>query len=150
MPNPAPPFWELKPLSALAPEEWEGLCDGCGKCCLLRLEDEDTAEIHYTNVVCGYYDQDAGLCTDYPNRSRNRPDCVTLTPAVLSGEVHWLPASCAYRRLAEGAPLPPWHPLLSGDPESPLWTGHSIRGRAVPEAEADDLEHHLTDWGFEP
>lgn len=148
MSSPQNPFWIRKPLAELSAEEWESLCDGCGKCCLFRLEDEETREIHYTNVVCRYYDQSDGRCTDYPQRSVNVPDCVTLTPKVLSRDPYWLPDTCAYRLLAEGKPLPDWHPLVANDPYAPLWAGHGIRGRAVPEEEADDLEHHLTDWGF--
>jgi len=111
------PFWETKTLEQMTNEEWESLCDGCGLCCLNKIQDEETDEIAYTRVVCPYSDVKTGQCTDYANRTKNVPTCVQLT-ADLASEFHWLPSTCAYRRLAMRQPLPHWHPLLTGDPHS--------------------------------
>jgi uncharacterized protein len=138
-------FWRDKPLSALTPEEWESLCDGCAKCCLHRLEDEETGEIHTTNIVCSYLNQTDCRCSDYPNRSINVPDCVSVTPELLK-DPYWLPTTCAYRVLAEGGDLPDWHPLISGSNETVFTSGNSIRGRVICETEADDPEFHLVEW----
>ena len=138
-------FWETTPLGAMTPEQWESLCDGCGKCCLQKYEDEDTKRMVYTNVACHLLDLDTCVCNDYPNRSTRVPDCITLVPAVLE-DPYWLPETCAYRQVAEGDPLPAWHPLLSGDRLSVLCAGHSISGRVVSEKEADDPLLHLIDW----
>jgi len=140
-----PTFWVNKTLDELTPEEWEALCDGCAKCCLHRLEDEDTREIHFTNVCCRYLDQERCRCTDYPMRSTNVPECVTITPQVLE-DPYWLPETCAYRLLAEGKPLPEWHPLVCGDPERVFTSGNAVYGKVISELEADDLECHLVDW----
>lgn len=140
-----PKFWEKRPLSALSKEEWEALCDGCAKCCLHRFEDIDTREIRFTNVCCRYLDQDSCHCTDYPNRSVNVPECVTVTLEVLD-DPYWLPESCAYRLLAEGKPLYWWHPLVSGTRDSLTESANSICGRVVSELDADDLEYHMIDW----
>jgi len=140
-----PLFWRHKSLEEMSLEEWEALCDGCAKCCLHRLEDVDTREIHFTNVHCRLLDTDTCRCTDYPNRSARVNDCVTLTPEELK-DPYWLPATCAYRLLAEGKPLPEWHPLVSGDPDTVFVSGNGIGGRTVCEDEADDLEHHIIDW----
>ncbi|MGD2081844.1 MAG: YcgN family cysteine cluster protein [Chromatiales bacterium] len=139
------PFWRRKALDALEPAEWESLCDGCGKCCLHKLEDEDTREIRFTNVACRLLDAATCRCSDYANRSSRVPDCVTLTPEVLD-DPYWLPATCAYRLVAEGKDLPDWHPLVSGDAMSVVRSGHSVCGRVVSEVDADDLEHHLISW----
>ena len=145
MPPKTPPFWKTKPLAEMTPNEWESLCDGCAKCCLQKLEDEDTREVFYTNVVCDLLDPDSCRCTHYPERSLRVPSCVTLTLTLLE-DPYWLPPTCAYRLLAEGRPLPEWHPLVSGTIDSVELAGHSIRGRCVAEAEADDWEFHLIDW----
>lgn len=145
MPDHNTPFWVAKPLAELTPSEWESLCDGCAKCCLHRFEDQDTREIHFTNVCCRYLNQTDCRCRDYPNRSHNVPDCVTITLEILQ-DPYWLPETCAYRLLAEGQPLPEWHPLISGDPDSVISSGHSIGGRVISEEQADDLEHHIIDW----
>ncbi len=140
-----PDFWRRKSLEQLTREEWEALCDGCARCCLHRLEDEETRQIYFTNVHCRLLDTRTGRCTDYANRSRRVPDCVTLSPENLR-DPYWLPEQCAYRLLAEGRPLPDWHPLVRGTPGSVFGTSHGIAGRTVCEDEADDLEHHLVDW----
>ncbi|MES9901524.1 MAG: YcgN family cysteine cluster protein [Sedimenticola sp.] len=139
------PFWKRKELNQLNSDEWEQLCDGCAKCCLHRFEDEETREIHFTNVCCRYLNQQSCSCTDYANRSINVPDCVSVTLAVLD-DPYWLPESCAYRLLAEGKTLPEWHPLVSGNRESVILSGNSIGGRVISELEADALEHHMIDW----
>lgn len=139
------PFWKRKKLDQMTAEEWESLCDGCAKCCLYRLEDEDTREVYFTNVHCRLLDTENGRCTDYANRSRRVPDCVTITPAVLQ-EPYWLPRTCAYRLLAEGRDLPAWHPLISGDPESVVRAGQRVCNRTICEDDADALENHLVDW----
>ncbi len=144
-PKTAPEFWKQKPLNALTQEEWESLCDGCAKCCLHRIEDEESGEIFTTNIVCRYLDQDHCRCSDYPNRSTNVPDCLSVTPELLK-DPYWLPPTCAYRVLAEGGELPEWHPLISGTDDSVMASGNSIRGRVVCETEADDPEHHLVHW----
>jgi uncharacterized cysteine cluster protein YcgN (CxxCxxCC family) len=140
----APPFWQ-SPLQQLTPAQWEALCDSCAKCCLHRLEDEESGEIHFTNVCCRYLDHRDCRCSDYPNRSSNVPQCVQITLEILQ-DPYWLPDTCAYRLLAEGQSLPPWHPLITGDPNSVSHSGNRICGRVVSETEADDLEHHLIEW----
>jgi hypothetical protein len=139
------PFWKQKKLTEMGAEEWESLCDGCAKCCLYRLEDEDTRDIYFTNVHCRLLDTGSGRCTDYSNRSLRVPDCVTITPQVLE-DPYWLPRSCAYRLLAEGRNLPDWHPLVSGDPQSVVHAGQRVCNRTICEDEADELENHLVDW----
>jgi uncharacterized cysteine cluster protein YcgN (CxxCxxCC family) len=138
-------FWETTPLDQLSRPQWEALCDGCAKCCLQKLENVDTREIFYTNVSCRLLDLETCRCRDYPHRSVRVPSCVTLTVAELQ-DPYWLPATCAYRLLAEGQPLPAWHPLESGDPRTVALSGNSIRGRVIPETEAGPLDHHLIDW----
>lgn len=140
-------FWQRKPLQAMTTDEWESLCDGCGKCCLHKLEDEDTGEVHYTNVACRLLDTDTCRCGDYAHRRRQVPDCLVLTPGQVAA-FHWLPESCAYRRLAEGRPLPAWHPLLTGERDSARASGHSVAGRVVPESDVDEeeLEQYIVHW----
>jgi len=138
-------FWKEKKLKQLSQNEWEALCDGCAKCCLHRLEDEETQEIHFTNVVCHLLDMETAQCTRYAERSVLVPNCITMTLDDLN-DPYWLPSTCAYRLLAEGKELPEWHPLRSGDPESVFNSGNAILGRVVCETEADDLEHHMVDW----
>jgi len=139
------PFWLTTPLRAMDPEQWEALCDGCGKCCLEKFEDEDTGQIIYSNVACRLLDLESCRCSDYRDRARQVPDCIALVPAVLE-DPRWLPETCAYRLIAEGKPLPDWHPLVSRDPGSVYAAGQSVYGRVVPEAEADDPILHLIDW----
>ncbi len=138
-------FWETKPLDKLTAMEWESLCDGCGKCCLEKLEDADTGDVSYTDVACNFLDLKTCRCTNYALRKRFVPDCERLTSRNLL-TISWLPASCAYRLLSEGRDLPSWHPLVSGDPETVHRAGVSVRGRAVPEKMAGDLEDHIVDW----
>ena len=127
--------------------EWESLCDGCGKCCMIRLEDEDTAEVHTTNVACRLFDRTACTCTDYPNRSAKVPDCVTLRPDNVR-QLYWMPDTCAYRLIAEGQDLPDWHHLVSGEKESIHDEGFSVRDRSVCETEIgnEELENFLVTW----
>ena len=138
-------FWEQKSLEEMTPPEWESLCDGCGKCCLHKLEDEKSGEVFVCNVACRLLDLESCQCADYPNRKQLVPDCTVLTPDKIE-EFHWLPITCAYRLLAEHKPLPEWHPLISGSPTSAHEAGISVGGRVVSEDEADDLQHHITDW----
>jgi len=137
-------FWEVKTLEQMSRAEWESLCDGCGKCCIHKLEDEETGELHATNVACRLLDRRSGRCTDYKHRKLYVPECVRLTPAKLK-QLDWLPSTCAYRLLADGEDLPEWHPLITGDPESVHRAGQSVRGWTVSEDEAGDLEHHLVE-----
>ncbi|MCP4284541.1 MAG: YcgN family cysteine cluster protein [Gammaproteobacteria bacterium] len=138
-------FWKTEPLEALSETQWEALCDHCAKCCLHRFEENETRKILYTNVCCRYLDQETGACQDYSNRSRNVPDCVSVTLDVLA-DPYWLPETCAYRLLAEGKNLPAWHPLVSGKPDTVISSGNFIGGRVVCELDADNLEHHMIDW----
>jgi len=139
-------FWEL-PLGALDRAEWEALCDGCGRCCLHKLEDEETGQLHPTNVACRLLDRTSCRCSDYRDRRAYVPDCVRLTARNVD-KLGWLPSTCAYRLRAEGRPLEPWHYLISGDRESVHEAGISVRGWTVSEDEAGDLEHHLVDRSF--
>jgi uncharacterized cysteine cluster protein YcgN (CxxCxxCC family) len=140
-----PPFWKTKTLAEMSREEWESLCDGCGRCCLHKLRDEDTDAIAWTNVACRLLDLQTCRCSNYAQRRRLIPDCVRLTPEALD-DIDWLPPSCAYRRLNEGRDLAWWHPLVSGDPDTVHTAGISIRGRAIDEREAGQLEDHVTAW----
>ncbi|RKF20783.1 YcgN family cysteine cluster protein [Altericroceibacterium spongiae] len=144
-----PKFWEL-PLDDLTRDEWEALCDGCGKCCLHKLEDEDTGAIAHTNVACKLLDPDTALCSDYRFRKLKVPDCMRLTLRIVR-DVPWLPATCAYRLRADGDPLPDWHPLLTGNRQAMREAGISVAGRVVSELQAGPLENHIVDWpGEEP
>ena len=136
-------FWE-EPIASLDREEWEALCDGCGKCCLHKLEDEETGELMPTNVACRLLDRSTCRCSNYKLRRVFVPDCVRLDAATL-GTIDWLPSTCAYRLRAEDAPLKEWHYLLSGDRESVHRAGISVRGWTISETDAGDLEHHLVD-----
>ena len=139
------PFWKTKPLAAMTQAEWESLCDGCGRCCLHKLREDDSERLHHTEVACRLLDCGTARCRDYAGRQRRVPDCIQLTPAMLD-EIDWLPPSCAYRMLAEGRDLAPWHPLVSGDPGSVARAGLSVAGRCVSEREAGALEDHVRNW----
>lgn len=141
------PFWEQKKLADMTPGEWESLCDGCAQCCVVKLEDADTGDVHFTDVVCHLLDQQRCRCTDYPHRCIRVPGCVLLTPDNLD-RLSWMPYSCAYRRLAEGRGLAWWHPLVSGNSDSVHESAASVRGKVVSEecVEEDDLELHVIDW----
>jgi len=139
-------FWENKALDELSQSEWEQLCDGCAKCCLHKVEDEETGIIYGTNVVCQYLDTERCQCNHYAERSILVPDCITLSIDNLE-QVYFMPSSCSYRLLAEGKPLPQWHPLLNTNQDSTHDSGHSVRGKVISELETDDLMHHLTgEW----
>ena len=138
------PYWETVPLARMDRAQWEALCDGCGKCCLNKLEDEETGEVFPTNVACRLLDRNAGRCLDYKNRKRLVPECVRLSPAKLDS-LDWLPSTCAYLLLHHGAPLPAWHPLVTGDPESVHRAGQSTRGWTVSEDDAGELELHIVE-----
>lgn len=140
-------FWEEKTLSEMTTEEWEALCDGCGRCCLMKLEDEDSGEILNSDVHCRLFDPESCRCADYPNRQAKVPDCIKLTPENVT-TISWIPKSCAYRRLAEGRGLAWWHPLVSGDPETVVAVGVSVRGRTVNETDVKDgeWESHVAEW----
>ncbi len=126
-------------------EQWELLCDGCGRCCLHKLRDEDTDELSFTDVSCRLLDTHSCRCRKYTTRRDWVPDCVSLTPASLKS-IDWLPPSCGYRRVAEGKDLLPWHPLVSGDAESVHRAGVSVRGRVTDERRAGLLEHRIVNW----
>ncbi|TDT92694.1 MULTISPECIES: YcgN family cysteine cluster protein [Azorhizobium] len=146
--TPQEPFWRTVPLARMTPEQWESLCDGCGRCCLVKLEDEDTGEIAYTDIGCRLLDGETCRCTDYPNRQAQVPDCVRLTPeAVMT--IGWLPPTCAYRLLDEGKDLPWWHPLVSGDPATVTAAGISVSGRTAGSEDAFGLMEliaHVVSW----
>ena len=141
--NAGKPFWE-KPLHALDRGEWEALCDGCGRCCLHKLEDEETGELFATNVACRLLDRRNGRCVDYAQRKKSVADCVVLDRAKVDS-LDWLPETCAYRLRSEGKPLPEWHYLISGSRETVHEAGQSTRGWTVSEDEAGELEFHMVD-----
>lgn len=137
-------FWETKTLAELDRGQWEALCDGCGKCCIHKLEDEETGELYPTNVACRMLDRRAGRCKDYRNRRAYVPDCVRLTTKNVD-TTEWLPSTCAYRLRANGEQLPDWHYLVCGDREAVHRAGESTRGWTVSEDDAGELEFHLVD-----
>ncbi len=131
-------FWETVPLRKMTAPEWEALCDGCGKCCLNKIEYEDTGEVEYTRVACRLLNGDTCQCSNYANRHQYVPECVRLSPKTLAKVAYWLPGTCAYRLLYQGKSLPDWHPLRTGDPESTHTSGHSVRGWTVSELSVDE------------
>jgi len=141
--NDRKPFWE-KPLAALDRGEWEALCDGCGRCCMHKLEDEDSGELYPTNVACKLLDRRNGRCSDYAHRKQRVADCVVLKRDQL-GSMDWLPDTCAYKLRAAGKPLPDWHYLISGSRETVHEAGQSTRGWTVSEVDAGELEWHVVD-----
>lgn len=140
-------FWREKSLIEMTEAEWEALCDGCARCCMIKLEDEDTGAVHYTSLVCDLLDVEQCRCTRYPARHDLVPDCIEFS-ADLAATLAWLPSSCAYRRLAEGRGLAAWHPLVSGRCESVHEAGISVRGRVIPArlVDEDDYEDHVITW----
>lgn len=141
-------FWEQRPLTELSRDEWESLCDGCGRCCLHKLQDADTDEIYFTNVACRLLDPHTCRCSDYEGRHQQVADCIVLRPGDISG-LEWLPSTCAYRRLSEGKALPEWHHWISGDVEAVHAAGVSIRGRVVHEQDVQDWEEHIVRWPWD-
>lgn len=141
------PFWKTKTLAEMSEAEWESLCDGCGKCCLVGLEDEDTGEIYLTDVACKLLDGDACRCSDYPNRQKLVGDCVKLTPQNVP-ELHWLPKTCAYRLVAAKRDLFWWHPLISGSVDTVHEANVSVRGKTRPEGrlKVSGLMKRITNW----
>ena len=139
------PFWQVKSLTEMTPGEWDSLCDGCGKCCLEKLEDILTAEISYTDVACPLLNVETCRCKKYEKRKQHMPDCIQLNPDTI-GELKWMPSTCAYRLLSEGSGLPEWHPLITGDRQSVIDAGVSVKGRVVKGIEAGDLEDHIVTW----
>lgn len=139
------PYWETTPLQEMTQEQWEALCDRCGRCCLHKICDDETDEIYYTSVACRLLDINTCQCTDYPNRLRRVRDCMTLTAKMLP-KINWLPPDCAYRRVSEGKSLPPWHPLLTHTPQSVISAGASVSGRCISERQAGALEDYLVTW----
>ncbi len=139
------PFWRRKRPTEMTTQEWESLCDGCGQCCLHKLEDVDSGALAVTDVACAYLDLGSCRCSDYANRMKNVPDCVKITPEN-AGRLPWLPETCAYRLVARGDDLAWWHPLVSGDPETVHQAGISVRGRAVSETNVERLEEHVVTW----
>jgi uncharacterized cysteine cluster protein YcgN (CxxCxxCC family) len=141
------PFWRRKRLEEMDSAEWESLCDGCGRCCLNKLEDYDTGEIAWTDVACQLLDQATCRCTDYPGRQAKVPDCIRLTPDNVR-TLSWLPPTCGYRLVAEGHDLYWWHPLVSEDPDTVHQAGVSVRGRTVTEADwpVERMESRVVAW----
>jgi uncharacterized cysteine cluster protein YcgN (CxxCxxCC family) len=145
--SPPAPFWKTKTLAQMSEAEWESLCDGCGKCCLIGLEDADTGEIYLTDVACKLLDGDTCRCANYAARKTIVKDCVKLTPKNVA-RYKWIPKTCAYRLLAEGRDLFDWHPLVSGDPESVHRANVSVRGKTRPEGRLRmaGLMRRITKW----
>jgi uncharacterized protein len=140
-------FWRAKTLAQMTTEAFESLCDGCGKCCLHKLEDEDNGDVYYTKVACRFLDHDTCQCQTYHDRQQQVFDCVVLKPETVK-ETYWLPETCAYRLVNEGIPLFDWHPLVSGDPDSVHKAGMSVAGQVVNENNVDvnDLENYIIRW----
>ncbi|GLT09393.1 YcgN family cysteine cluster protein [Sulfitobacter porphyrae] len=140
-----PRFWETTPLTKMTPREWEALCDGCGKCCLNKLEDEDTEEVALTRVACRLLDDATCRCAHYENRHEFVPDCIVLRPDNLDTHAYWMPQTCAYRLLWQGKPLPDWHPLITGTAQSVHDVGVSVQGRTVSEFDVpfEEWEDHI-------
>lgn len=141
----APKFWERTRFDKLNRDEWEALCDGCGKCCLNKLEDEDSGEVALTRVACRLLDDGTCRCTQYDIRHQFVPECIVLSPSNVEEHLYWIPQTCAYRLVYEGRPLPEWHPLISGSPDTVHQAGVSMQNKTVPEFEIsdDDWEDHI-------
>ena len=134
----SPEFWKHKPLKSLTSEEWEALCDGCGKCCLNKLEDEDTGEVALTRIACRLLDDQSCKCGQYPIRHQFIPDCIVLKPSNIDENAYWMPKTCAYRLLWSGQPLFNWHPLISGNPETVHTANISVRGMTLSEFDINE------------
>ena len=134
----SPEFWKHKPLKSLTSEEWEALCDGCGKCCLNKLEDEDTGEVALTRIACRLLDDQSCKCGQYPIRHQFIPDCIVLKPSNIDENAYWMPKTCAYRLLWSGQPLFDWHPLISGNPETVHTANISVRGMTLSEFDINE------------
>ena len=145
LPDDPLPFWRRKTLVQMTKAEWESLCDGCAKCCLIKLEYDDTGEVDHTDIACRLLDLESCRCSDYAHRFEKVADCLSLNPRRVR-RLKWLPSTCAYRLVAEGKDLYWWHPLVSGDPETVHQAGVSLRGRAVCEDKAGKPEDHIVDW----
>ncbi len=145
--QPAVKFWQEKSLEAMNEQEWELLCDGCGKCCLHKLEDEETQELAYTRVICRYFDEDNCQCQVYETRKSLVPECVKLSPNNIK-DLPWMPSTCAYRLLYEGKNLPQWHPLVSGDREAIIESGNTVSGKVISEefVHEDGYDEHIIKW----
>ncbi|MCI4660732.1 MAG: YcgN family cysteine cluster protein [Neomegalonema sp.] len=143
-------FWKKKQLEELSQAEWEALCDGCGKCCLLKLEDDETGHVYYTDIACRLFDDQTCRCGNYALRKELVPQCVVLTPQTVRESIDWMPRTCAYRLLAEGYDLYPWHPLVSGDAMSVHDARISVRAQTVPEYEVPEDEQldHVIEGGL--
>ena len=143
----APKFWETKRLDQMSEAEWEALCDGCGKCCLNKLEDEDSGDVALTRVAWRLLDDASCRCAQYEIRHQFVPDCIVLKPSNIESHLYWMPQTCAYRLLHEGRGLADWHPLISGTPETVHDAGVSMRGRTVSEFDVadEDWEDHIID-----
>jgi uncharacterized cysteine cluster protein YcgN (CxxCxxCC family) len=142
------PFWRGRKLADFSKSEWESLCDGCGRCCMVKLEDEDTGEVHFTDVGCRLLDVKTARCADYGHRSRRVKDCLRLN-ADNAGNLGWLPPTCAYRLIARGEDLPDWHPLVSGRRESVVEAGISVLGRVSgleDDFSVDELIDRIVAW----
>lgn len=140
-------FWKTKQMNEMTTSEWESICDGCGRCCLQKLQDEDTEEVYYTDVVCRYFDESTCQCSEYQDRSILVPQCVKLRVEDIE-LFHWLPSSCSYKILYDSGDLPPWHPLVSKDKKSVRLAGVSIRGRVISEdlIDENDWEDRIINW----
>lgn len=137
-------FWKDKTIDQMSKDEWEKLCDGCGLCCLHKLEDADTGKISYTEVACRLLDIESCRCKKYKVRKKLVPDCMILKPENVD-RFNWLPNTCAYRLISEGKPLYPWHPLISGSEKSVHEAGISVKGKVISERDAGDLQNHIID-----
>ena len=145
-----PEFWSHVPLSKMTKTEWEALCDGCGKCCLNKLEDEDSGDVVMTRVACKLLDDSSCHCALYPIRHQHVPECIVLTPKTIEDNMYWLPQTCAYRLVFEGKNLFHWHPLVSGSAQSVHDAGVSVQGLTISEAYTpeDDWEDHIIEEPF--
>lgn len=141
----SPRYWETKHMEDMTRPEWEALCDGCGKCCLNKLEDEDTGDVALTRVACRLLDNATCLCSNYRDRHQYVKECIVLTPDNITDHLYWLPQTCAYRLVYQGEALFDWHPLVSGDPETVHRAGVSLRGQTIAEfdVDEDDWEEYI-------